>query len=236
MASAFRGWRVLSLAFAGFFLYACATPVRVAETCDTDRIEAQDRADVTVPGLSNSCRFYRQMWRGARPDAQAASELLARGVRVVINLQEGHDDLETFAQARPPGEAVVQYYKVPHHQWDVLAPATMDERVARVLAIIKGNPDRPLYLHCAEGQDRTGTMVAAFELLQLQLPAEDAIRRMEAYRGVWKGADAAYIGQLASRREQILRRADEIATTLAPDAEVRCDAQTCRIHSKTEKK
>lgn len=214
--------RITCLVFAASaLLIGCATPSPRAEACGYS----------LALEVENSCIVTQNtLWRGAKPDSAAATELLNRGVRVVVNLELMHDDKDAFRNARPsllqPVE--VDYFRI--RDWEpnvVIAPWLLDRHVAEFIAITRSQA-KPIYVHCRSGQNRTSVMVAAFRVLEEGVPIETAIEEMAAYQGVWFKEDAEYIRQLTKNRRAKLRTmAAEKIADLHPEARLFCTSEGC---------
>jgi protein tyrosine phosphatase len=180
----------------------------------------------------NSCVVRKGvLWRGAKPDSLAATELVNLGVRTVVNLELAHDDRNAFRDARPrvsqPYE--LEYFRI--REWEpnvVLIPGLLDSHVAEFLAITRSQP-KPVYVHCRSGQNRTGVMVAAYRVLEENVPIEQAVSEMAAYQGIWFTEDAVYIRQLVGDRAARLQAmTSERVASLRAEARLVCTPDGCR--------
>jgi len=203
-------------------LLGCAAPLVRADAC----------GDPLSTRVANSCVVSKDvLWRGAKPDAAAATELVNRGVRTVVNLELAHGDREAFRDARPsvsqPLE--IEYFRI--REWEpnvVLAPGRLDRHVAEFIAMTRSQP-KPIYVHCRSGQNRTGVMVAAYRVLEENQPIDSAVAEMAAYRGIWFKEDAEYIRQLAGERAARIRAmAAERVSNLRAEAHLVCTSAGCR--------
>jgi len=204
------------------FLLGCAAPLARADACGNP-LSSQ---------IANSCVVSKDvLWRGAKPDVAAATELVNRGVRTVVNLELAHDDREAFRDARPsvsqPQE--IEYFRI--RDWEpnvVLASGLLDRHVAEFIAITRSQP-KPIYVHCRSGQNRTGVMVAAYRVLEENQPIDSAVAEMAGYQGIWFKEDAEYIRQLAGERAARLRAmAAERVKTLRAQTHLICTSAGCR--------
>jgi hypothetical protein len=203
-------------------LLGCATSLARADACG-DPLSAR---------VANSCVVSKDvLWRGAKPDAVAATELVNRGVRTVVNLELAHNDRDAFRDARPSVSQPlgIEYFRI--RDWEpnvVLAPSRLDRHVAEFIAITRSQP-KPIYVHCRSGQNRTGVMVAAYRVLEENQPIESAVAEMAGYRGIWFKEDAAYIRQLAGERATRLRAmAVERVGNVRAEAHLLCTSAGCR--------
>ena len=202
-------------------LLGCASPLPRADACATP----------LSTKVTNSCVVSRDvLWRGAKPDPLAATELVNLGVRTVVNLELALDDRDAFRDARPRSGLPlnIDYFRVREWEPNVrMAPGLLDRHVADFLAITRSQP-RPIYVHCRSGQNRTGVMIAAYRVLEENKSVEFAISEMEGYQGIWFKDDAAYIRQLVGERAERMRAmaADRVAA-LRPEARLHCTSVGC---------
>ncbi len=203
------------------FLAGCAAPVPRAEAC-TDRLASE---------TANSCIVTKGLlWRGAKPDAAGATALLTLGVRTVVNLELLYDDRDSFRDSRPSvtGPRTVSYFRI--REWEpnvVLNPALLDDHVAEFIAIAK-TQEKPVYVHCRSGQNRTGIMVAAFRVIEENMTVDAAIAEMEGYQGIWFKQDAEYVRQLqGDRRQRVVALISEKMRFVQPEARLQCTSDGC---------
>ncbi len=134
--------------------------------------------DDCVAGVANFGRVDDALWRGAQPTAAGFQALAALGVRTVVNLRHDHDDAALLA-----GTGLRQV-RIRCRAW---RPRTA--QMAAFLAVVRDPANQPVFVHCAQGRDRTGYMVAAYRMAAQGWTAEAAIRDMEAFRfnHLWMG-------------------------------------------------
>jgi len=202
-----------------------AAPSNSTPACDMPLDPLIPNSCIVVPG---------DLWRGAKPDSKGAGALMAKGVRTVVNLEWLHDDRNTFAYALLKDTAFhqIQYFRVT--DWEplvVLSPATVDEHVAKFIAVTRTQP-KPLYVHCRQGQNRTGVMVASYRIFN-GMSVDSAIAEMKRFDGTWFPKDSAYIRTLTPERRQALET--KIATwipKITPNAIITCESGKCSVASK----
>lgn len=136
--------RAILLSIALAFAAAACTP------------DSSHLADPTVP-IENFAQVGDGVYRGAQPDAAGFRALADMGVKTVINLRAKHDDTE---EASRHGIDVVT---IPLSAGLSLDPPT-DDDVSSFFKVVLDPARRPVFFHCAEGKDRTGTMCALYRM------------------------------------------------------------------------
>lgn len=122
--------------------------VQAAETTD----------EVLAVSVSNFECVSKNLYRGAQPSHKALEQLAKGGVRTIIDLrQEGSSSDKESEYAQQLG---MNYVHIPLG----LKHAPSDKIAQAVSAVI--NPiNQPVYVHCRQGADRTGTVCAVYRRL-----------------------------------------------------------------------
>lgn len=116
-------------------------------------------ARVEAPGIPNFQQVNDHIFRGGQPSDEGWQSLSKLGVKTVIDLRrEGEGDHSTEAEAQAVQSTGMRYIHVPME--GIVAPA--DEDVAKVLSVFQST--EPVFVHCKEGKDRTGTVVACYRI------------------------------------------------------------------------
>jgi tyrosine-protein phosphatase SIW14 len=162
--------RAASLAAAALWLLLLAAIVPVSL--------AQDGAQGVDPRARELPNFHQvnaRLYRGGQPHEGGLRELAALGVNTVINLRD--DDERARAEEGEARAAGLRYFNVPFGR---LGRPT-DEQVARVLALINAPENGVVFVHCAKGQDRTGTVIAVYRITHDRWTGERAKKEAEHY-------------------------------------------------------
>ncbi|HEY0375654.1 MAG TPA: sulfur transferase domain-containing protein [Pyrinomonadaceae bacterium] len=139
---------------------------------------AQDGAQGGEPRAREVPNFHQvnaRLYRGGQPRPGGMRELAARGVNTVINLRD--DDERASAEEGEARAAGLRYFNVPLGRLG--RPA--DEQVARVLSLIDAPENGVVFVHCAKGQDRTGTVIAIYRITHDRWTGERAKKEAEHY-------------------------------------------------------
>lgn len=127
-----------------------------------------------VPGLDNFARVNPTLYRGAQPTEEGFRQLKAMGIKTVIDFRSHHS---TKAQVEAAGMTPVE---IPLKA-DLTSVPPDDEAVKKFFEVVFDPARQPVYIHCAFGKDRTGTMAAIYRLEVDHWTAEEALQEMEAF-------------------------------------------------------
>jgi len=108
--------------------------------------------------LPNFHQVNAHLYRGAQPRPEGFRRLAALGVKTVVNLRAA--DKNSRAEEAAARAAGLEYFNVPLPAY----ARPSDEQVEHALALIDAPENRPVFLHCKHGEDRTGMVVAAYRI------------------------------------------------------------------------
>jgi len=121
-------------------------------------------------GLPNFAQVSEGLYRGAQPTAAGFTELKKMGIKTVVNLRAMHSDRDKL---RGTG---LQYAAIPCDAWH-----PEEEDVAAFLKVVIDPANRPVFVHCQHGADRTGMMTAAYRMVEEGWTAEDAMAELPRF-------------------------------------------------------
>jgi protein tyrosine phosphatase (PTP) superfamily phosphohydrolase (DUF442 family) len=107
-----------------------------------------------LPGLSHVGRVATGIYRGAMPRPEGYATLAKMGVRSVINLRSRNEEKE---QVEAHG---MRSFGVPMSIFGDVNP----EMVRKAVALMADPANQPVYVHCRQGRDRTGVVVAVYRM------------------------------------------------------------------------
>jgi protein tyrosine/serine phosphatase len=114
-----------------------------------------------------------RLYRGAQPGTGGLRRLRELGIDTIINLR-GAGDL-TRAEEAAARELGLNYFNVPLPNWG----RPQDDRVRRILLIIAAPQNGRVFVHCRDGVDRTGTIVALHRVAHEGWSSHDALAEAE---------------------------------------------------------
>ena len=162
-------------------LLLAAGPVLAAPIPPVPRpSEWATRVDGT--SVNNLYRIEDGLYRAAQPSAKGFQELAALGVKCVLDVAGGPGD-DTLVE-----KGSLKLFHVP-----MSAFGLHDDRVLEALKIMADPQNRPLLIHCQQGADRTGAMVALYRVVVQGWTAEKAVEEMTRggyhHSGLWKSLE-----------------------------------------------
>jgi protein tyrosine/serine phosphatase len=107
-----------------------------------------------LTGLENVGRVAPDIFRGSQPAKSGYDTLKKMGIRTVINLRTS---LSEKVNVEAAGMRSIEIPLSTFNNGD-------REKVDRVVALLADPAIRPVFVHCRQGRDRTGIVVAAYRM------------------------------------------------------------------------
>jgi hypothetical protein len=191
LMSGFNRLAVFSRALT-FVLGACAERPQRAPTRSWTK-----PCDDCIAGVENFAKVSPALWRGAQPSAAGFRSLAAAGAKTVVSLRARGDDFDLLAGTN------LKYVRIQTSAWNP------EEAPLALFIKIMENPDNwPVFVHCAQGRDRTGYAVALYRIAVENWSVDDALHEMFDFRfnRIWF-RNPAFLRQLdvAQMRERARR-------------------------------
>lgn len=137
---------------------------------DSDRKPAEKRE---VKGIPNFGEVTPKLFRGAQPSHEGFDALAKMGVEIVVDARRGD---RTNSEGKEVSRLGMKYVAIP---WQ--CPFPHDDVFARFLKLLQENPDKKIFVHCRQGVDRTGMMIASYRMADEGWSAGDAMIEMRQF-------------------------------------------------------
>ena len=127
-------------------------------------------------GYTELPRFQQvseKLFRGGQPRETGIGKLRELGITTVINLRGASD--RTRAEDREVRALGLNYFNVPLPNWG----RPQHSRVARILDLINAPENGRVFIHCKDGVDRTGMIVAIYRMKHDGWSANQALAEAE---------------------------------------------------------
>ena len=123
-----------------------------------------------VAGVTNFGRVTDLYFRGGKVTSEGLRNLKAMGVRTVVDLAGGNGEASICKQLG------ITYYSFPMN----VSARPDDAKIDEILSIIK-DAKEPVYVHCAGGKHRAGTVCALYRMRVQGWTPEQAWAEEESY-------------------------------------------------------
>ena len=136
---------------------------------------AKSDEKLTLPGVANFGRLAANLYRGANPEMAAYPSLRNFGIDTVVRFSTG-DEFIAAEKARVESLGMA-FISLPWRAADL--PET--NQVVSFLSLVRNHPEHTYFVHCREGVDRTGVMVALYRVAIDGWSTDEAIDEMKAF-------------------------------------------------------
>lgn len=139
--------------------------------------ETAARADDLAQAAADIPEFHQVsdgIYRGGHPEQNGLADLAQLGVKTVIDLENDESVNPEVSAGSRLGLNVI-----PKPMSMFWAPSDADADA--ILALLADPANRPVFIHCTLGQDRTGLMIGLYRVLNEKMPAAQAYSEMLGY-------------------------------------------------------
>jgi len=126
-------------------------------------------------GIINFGQVSPTLFRGGQPSTQGYRALKQMGIGLVVSFRVEKGD--TTMERRQVEAQGMRFVSLPWRAWD----GPSDDNVRQFLALLASNPNTKVFVHCQQGRDRTGTMIALYREAVEHWCAASAVSEMKAY-------------------------------------------------------
>jgi len=133
--------------------------IAVALALSAAPYSVQAANDASVSLLQNHIENFEKVspaiYRGARPSDIALEDLAGSGVKTIVDLrQDGNKCEHEHVYARRLG---MNYVHIP-----MSFKKPTSAQIVQFLNVVNNKQNQPVYVHCRQGADRTGTLIGIY--------------------------------------------------------------------------
>ncbi|HEY9720398.1 MAG TPA: sulfur transferase domain-containing protein [Oscillatoriaceae cyanobacterium] len=165
---------------AGFFQKLVGHSDAVAQTAESALGRDTLSLSAKSPTLENFRQVTPNLLRGGVPDEADLAWLAAHGVKTDVSLQNafmGSEKPVVAAERQTAAKLGMNFVNLPL-PYGKEPPQSMVDSWVKLLE----DPNAgPIYVHCKQGRDRTGTMVAIERILNEGYTGEQALAEMKTF-------------------------------------------------------
>jgi len=132
-------------------------------------------ATSSLRGITNFGQVTPALYRGGQPTSEGYRELKQMGIDTVVSFR--HEKGENTLELRAVEALGMRFVSLPWNAWD----DPTDQQVSQFLGLLGANKRSKVYVHCQQGRDRTGTMVAIYRVAVEHWCPASAVAEMKAY-------------------------------------------------------
>ena len=133
------------------------------------------RRIVGVPGLDNFARIDERLYRGAQPTPEGYRKLKEMGVKTVINFRSHHSYKKEIEAL---GMTCVE---LPLRADAVGSEPPTEEQLKKFFEVVLDPARQPVFMHCAGGKDRTGTLSSVYRIEVDGWSNDEAVEEMKSF-------------------------------------------------------
>ncbi|MDR2522161.1 MAG: tyrosine-protein phosphatase [Synergistaceae bacterium] len=156
--------------FAAVLLVALAVSVALSVSAaprEEEKRPSQWASPAAVAGVPNLYRVAQGVYRSAQPTPRGFKNLEELGVKTVVNLRAFHGDRRALTGTS------LRELRVKMYAWD-----PDEEEIIQVMRILADPGGGPYLVHCMDGADRTGVVIAVYRMVFQDWTREAAVDEM----------------------------------------------------------
>lgn len=123
-----------------------------------------------VSGVANACQALPNVVTGGQPTAAQLEAFEAAGGAVVLDVRDPMEP-RPFDEPDTVARLGMEYVNVP-----ISPGATGDEKMEKILHVLRSAGDRQVFFHCGSGNRVGGAMIAHL-MLDYGMPEDEAVNR-----------------------------------------------------------
>jgi len=199
---AIKAFRIALMAFLFISLVSVSVqePVKAQSSAVLDAAIVQD-LQLVVPNFGI---VSAALLRGGQPNLSRLESLKRAGVKTIVDLRDGQHDIDTERECAE--KLGLKFVSIPLSVFKTVSK----DKVEKFLSTVRNPENQPVFVHCRQGQDRCGTMVAMYRTLEQSWTIDKAYVEMLKY-----GFHPMFVGLSASvAAMQSMQQAKQKTATL----------------------
>jgi len=133
-------------------------------------------SDARIDGIDNFCKVEENFYRGAYPTKQGLQYLKQLGIKTIVDFRNPG---RAVSQERRLAQGLgIKYINIP---FGFFRMPPEDSQIRKFINIVEDPANRPIFVHCQHGKDRTGMMVATYRIVVQDWPKEKAYQEAKGY-------------------------------------------------------
>ena len=163
---------------------------------------SESEKDALLGKLRKTAYNFREVapdiYRSGLISEEATPLLKEVGVKTVLsfdnNLKRARREEEFLKRVG------IKFVSMPWSGWDY----PKDETIEKAIVLLESSQERPILVHCKQGQERTGVVVACWRIAHQNWPVKEAYREMKScgFRSGRYGHLKDYVYQYARKHGQ----------------------------------
>lgn len=165
----------------------------LVQGCATVALPVQRTSD-----LPAFCQVDEGLYRGGQPSQAGLEQLRHMGVKTIISLRQPSRAME--GERRLVEQLRMQWVNIP--MWFWWRPS--DRQVHQFLELVTDPTSRPVFVHCRQGWNRVGVMVAIYRVAYQGWTPQRAYREARQRGLVWWNVLTRYVLFRETLREYLV--------------------------------
>jgi len=137
-----------------------------------------------IINIPNFRKINDNLYAGSRPGEKGVGQLAQTGIKTIVDLERGlfEEEPEVVKREEKWAKKVgIRFLRVPMRSFFLPGP----EEVDKALSLITDPNNKPVFVHCGHGKDRTGIVIAAYRIKINGWSPEQAYKEMNKYGFHW---------------------------------------------------
>ena len=140
-------------------------------------VEISPASVSSPPGVPNFHRVNDLVYRGGQPSLTGLRAMAKAGIKTVLDLRMS--TRTTDWEAREVKRLGILYVHLPLYGRET--PTSAD--VTKALSVLNDPEQGPVFVHCREGKDRTGMIIACYRIAHDRWTNRRAMAEAKSYAG-----------------------------------------------------